>query len=98
MSAAARASRAGFRARVLLGALALAAIISAVTDALFAWSHYQVTVPRCADLGTGTWPRGSCSASLVTFCAEADAWIFGVVLALALAGSLAARAQERKPS
>ena len=87
------------RARVFLGALAVATIISAVTDALFAWSHYQVTAPRCAALGpANVWPRGSCSASLVTFCAEADAWIFGVVLALALAGSLAALAQERKPS
>lgn len=87
------------RARVLLGALAVATIISAVTDALFTWSHYQVTAPRCAAIGpANVWPRGSCSASLVTFCAEADAWIFGVVLALALAGSLAARMQEREPS
>ena len=84
--------------RVFLGALAVATIISAVIDALFAWSHYQVTVPRCAALGPAAWPRGSCGASLVTFCAEADAWIFGAVLVLALAGSLAAIVQERKPS
>jgi hypothetical protein len=84
------------RARVLLGALAVAAIISTAVDALFAWSNSQVTVPSCAALGqANVWPRGSCGASLVTFCVEADAWIFGAVLALALAGSLAAMAQGK---